>query len=253
MSGALGRDRLVSALEELILSDSYPVGSMLPAERTLSERLGVSRTALREAMRTLVERNLISIEQGRGAIVLGADPAATASTMADAFLRHSVTARDVIVGRLMLESETARLAAGQRTDRDLEAMQNALNQLDESTSILRRVKADLAFHLAVAHSSGNIVLETMFQAISGLASEMMMRSLSDPAVTSAGLPQHQKIHNAIARGDGNEASTLMHDHISIAFEHYGQDLDRPLDIVAERELARMLSTTSVDLSRTARL
>jgi GntR family transcriptional regulator, transcriptional repressor for pyruvate dehydrogenase complex len=239
----ISREELVAVFENQIIDRSLPPGSMLPSERKLSEQFSVSRSGVREVLRVLDERRLIHVEQGRGAFVREPDPAAAAAAVTDALRREQVTARDVIVGRRVLECETAALAATARTDDDLRAMGNALGQLTEHKAILERVKADLGFHLAVAHASHNPVLETMFRAITGLTAELMLRSLSDREVSRAGLPQHKDILEAIRNRDPEAARSLMRDHLGVAMDHYGPDLDQLLDIVAERQLSRMVGGT----------
>lgn len=238
----MSRDDLVAVLEHQIIGEQISAGSMLPGERKLSEQFSVSRSAVREALSVLSERRLISVEQGRGAFVRESDPADAAALLTDVFRRERVTARDVIVGRRVLECETALLAATARTDRDLAVMQNALVQLRDEDALLDRVKADLAFHLAVARAAHNPVLEAMFGAITGLTAELMLRSLSDREVSSAGLPQHVDILNAVRAGDAQSARAHMAEHLDVAMMHYGPDLDQWLDTVAERRLSRLVGT-----------
>jgi GntR family transcriptional repressor for pyruvate dehydrogenase complex len=164
-----------------------------------------------------------------------------------------VTARHAIDGRRLLESETASLAAQARTDEDITVIQAAIDSLSEQDDLLDRVRADLSFHLGVARASHNPVLEAMFGAMSGLAAELMLRSLSDPDVAKAALPQHSEILRAIVARDSAVARETMICHLEVAITHYGDDLDLELETIAERRLRDVVGVrkTLDDLFRLA--
>jgi GntR family transcriptional repressor for pyruvate dehydrogenase complex len=84
------------------------------------------------------------------------------------------------------------------------------------------------------------VVETMFGAITGLTIELMLRSLADPAITRVSVPYHGEILRAIQARDPEGARIAMIDHLEVASRTYGDDLDRSLESVARRELARLL-------------
>ena len=232
----ISREDLVAMLDRQILTGALPAGSPLPSERQLAERFAVSRPVVREALRALSERRLVRIEIGRGAFVRESDPTAAATVLATSIRGRNVTARHVIDGRRLIEVETARLAAEHRGTEDLERMEQALHSLHPDDPLLDRVRADLRFHLAVARASHNPVLEAMLGAISGLAAELMVRSLSDPDVAREGVPQHAQILAAIADKDVTTASSRMCEHLDLALSKYGADLDDNLDTVAERRM-----------------
>jgi hypothetical protein len=87
------------------------------------------------------------------------------------------------------------------------------------------------------------VIGTMFEAIIGLAVELMLRSLADPAVTRTALPYHRAIYEAIRDRDPERARAAMAEHLSVAASLYGEDFDRSLETVTQRELARVLAPT----------
>lgn len=234
------REELVDVLERQILSGQLKVGTMLPSERRLSERFALSRSGVREALRVLGERSLVSVVHGRGTFVVEPSSDMAGAAIGNALRRQNVTARDVIVGRTVVEQEAAALAASARTDSDLRSLEEMLARLDTSGPILDLVRADLAFHLALVRSSHNPIFEAMFRAISAFTAEMMLRSLSDQSVAELGVPQHRAIVDAVRARDAEGARAVIQEHMSVAVRHYGADLDRSLDAVAERELERLL-------------
>jgi len=246
----MSREDFLERMRAQISSGIYPVGARLPSERELAEAHGISRSVVREGLRTLAEQRYIVVQAGRGAFVKAPSSGDAAEMFAGMLSRQSVTPRHVIHARRLLEPEIARLATLARPD--VARLSGILSTISEQTPLLRKVEADLAFHLELARASGNPVLEAMFASISAFTTEIMLRSLADSAVADRALPQHDEIVAAITAGDAERAHRLMTQHLSVAEELYGADLDRPLeqvtaasggfvpdlDAIAERVIAR---------------
>lgn len=235
------RDELAHELENEIIDGRQAVGSKLPSERQLSERYGVSRPVVREALRSLVERRLVEIHPGRGAFVRDAQSSDAASQMSVFFRRKQVTARDLVEARSVLECGAASLAAARAEQNDLESMTLALAELERSVDVVDQVQWDLAFHYAVTRASRNPVVESMFAAVVQPMVELMLRSLIDPDVRKEALGLHHEIVEAITARDSGRAREAMARHIGVAEHFYGEDLDRSVESVARRELARRLA------------
>jgi DNA-binding FadR family transcriptional regulator len=235
------RAELSAHLEEEILSGRMATGEKLPSERELADRHSVSRPVVREALRSLIERNLVEVVPGRGTYVRAARPADAASGMEALLRRSQPTPRDLVEARTMLECVAAGLAAERATAADETAMVDALDRFDEATGLLEQARFDLAFHLAIARAAHNPVIETMFGAITSLTIELMLRSLGDPVVAPTSLPYHRTIYDAIRRHDAERARTDMAAHLDVAARTYGADFDRTLESVAQRELRRLLT------------
>ncbi len=235
------RDELALDLENGIVAGHQAVGSKLPSERQLSERYGVSRPVVREALRTLVERRLVEIHPGRGAFVRDAQSSDAASQMGVFFRRKQVTARDLVEARSMLECTAASLAAVRAGKVDLDLMAQALAELERSVDVVDQARWDLSFHYAVTRASRNPVVESMFAAVVQPMVELMLRSLIDPDVRQEALGLHHEIVEAITARDSGRARDAMARHIAVAEHFYGEDLGRSVESVARRELARWLA------------
>lgn len=231
---------LATALEEAILGGRLAPGAKLASEREMAERHGVSRPAVREALRGLVARDLVEVVPGRGAFVRHARSSDAANRMDALLRRYQPTPRDLVEARLMLEGTTAALAAERATAADLEAITAALDAFDAATGLLDQVRYDLGFHLSVAAAAHNPVVATMFGAIASLTAELMLRSLADPLTTPVSLPFHRSILAAIRERDADRAKQAMTAHLEVAARTYGTDFDRSLESVARRELLRLL-------------
>jgi GntR family transcriptional regulator, transcriptional repressor for pyruvate dehydrogenase complex len=238
---ALNKETLAERLELELLSRRLSAGSKLDSERQLAQRFGVSRPMVREVLRALEERGLIEVLPGRGAFVRDVALADAVRPLDTIYRQRKPTPRELIQARMMLERETATLAAEHATEADLEAMEAALRRYDEARDLLARARADIAFHAAVAHASHNPVIETMFGSITTLTFELMLRSLGDPHVTREGVPYHREILNAISARDPEAARAAMAGHLTVALRMYGDDLDKSLDLVAQRKIEQLLA------------
>ncbi|MGH2602789.1 MAG: FadR/GntR family transcriptional regulator, partial [Dehalococcoidia bacterium] len=214
------RAGLSDLLESQILSGQVRTGMKLPSERELAERYGVSRPIVREALRGLIERNLVEVRPGRGTYVRDARAADAALRRDALFRRQEATARDVVEARTMLECTAASLAATRAEPADLVAMAQALAAFDRAGGLIDRTRYDLAFHVAIARAARNPVIETMFMAITTLTIELMLRSLADPTVTRISLPFHQVIYQAIERRESDQAHAAMAEHLAVAARTY---------------------------------
>jgi DNA-binding FadR family transcriptional regulator len=236
------REALTNHLIEAIMSGRWAVGAKLPAERELAQDFNLSRPIVREVLRGLHERGLISIIPARGAYVQAPTAAGGAKSLESFYRRRNATAREVMDARLMLETHAARLAATAASDADVRALVICAEDCERSNNVIDRARCDIAFHGLLARASHNTVIETMFASITGLTFELMLRSLSDADVSARGLPFHKQILKAIQARDPDGAEVAMRGHLELAGEMYGEDYDRSVETVARRELQRSLGT-----------
>lgn len=235
---------LAEALEADILSGRLPTGCKLPGERELSERHGVSRPMVREALRSLAERKLVRILPARGTFVSGDTGLEALQPLALVYRRRHTTARQLVEARVMLESQAAAFAAVRANDEDLTALRVTVERMEADLSPLDHVRYDLAFHLLIARASHNPVIETMFGSIVTLVVQLMLRSVSDPEVAGRSHPYHRRAYEAIANRQTEAAAQAMRDHLKVADDTYGADYDDRLDILAKRELERLLGRSA---------
>lgn len=232
-------------LEEKIVSGELIEGEKLPPERRLAEQFGLSRPVVREALRGLAERNLVEVVPGRGAYVRTLRKTDAARPLEMLFQRQRSTPRDLVEARTMLECEAAFLAATRARREDLRAMERALDRFESSVGLLEKVGYDLTFHASIARASHNPVVETMFVSITGLIAELMLRSLGDSHVSRVGLPYHREIYEAVERGDPEWARVAMAGHLLVGKRTYGDDYDRPLDVLSKQKLGHRLDMDAI--------
>jgi DNA-binding FadR family transcriptional regulator len=236
----LTRGEIAAQLEAEVLGGGLEPGTKLPSERELALRLGVSRPLVREALRSLVERGLVEVSPGRGAFVRAVSTAEAVRPLGSHYLRQKITPRHVIEVRMIIEPAAAQLAAQRATDREIEALGRALEEIDSAGSVLERARWDITFHTLVARMSHNPVIESTFESIATLVFELMLRSLSDSKVVAVSAPFHHALYEAIRDRDPDRAYEAMREHHESGGKFYGKDLDSSLELVAQRELERLL-------------
>ena len=160
-STVLNRDSLVSYLKEQIISGHFAEGSKLPSERTIAEEYGLSRPAVREALRDLAGRGLIETVPGRGAYARRPQAGDLAGPLEAFYRRQRITPRHLVEARKMIECEAASLAASRSGRKDLEARELTLARFDHSADLIDRTQYDIAFHMSIVRAAHNPVIETM--------------------------------------------------------------------------------------------
>jgi DNA-binding GntR family transcriptional regulator len=194
----LVRNEVYEHLKLEILSGSLEAGTRL-AEIPLSERLGVSRTPVREAIQRLVQDGLVLLEAGKGAKVRGISS-------------HEI--EEIYAVREVLDGLAARLAATNRKTADLKAMKTALHDLENAAAndYNAQINADLEFHRAVAVASCNSTLELTLSSLAQQVArvKLLTREYNQNAFTKAA---HSRIFAAIEEKDPNTAEIAARDHV----------------------------------------
>ncbi len=200
-------DAVIEEIEQDIALGHLGPGDRLPTEVELTERLGVSRTTVREAVGALAHAGLLDVRQGDGTYVLGAG---ASGESLERRLRRAA-GLEVYEVRRALELEAARLAAGRRTASDLQTLRAALVRRDEAQrtgDLDGLVGADLAFHTAIAAATRNAVLADLYRAFAAVLRDVLVTVVVDPATTDDTGALHHALAGAIERSDGAEAVRL---------------------------------------------
>lgn len=213
---------VLDRIEEQIASGRLRVGDRLPAERDLAAALGVSRVAVREAIRMLQAMGLISQATGSGreaGTILTAAPAEALTRLIRMHvLLASVDSKDLVGARITLERESAALAAKHATPDDHRQMADALAVMeDPRTTVEGFNDADTAFHVAIARASGNSLVAELTTALRNAMRSTLLNRLRGQS-NYAGMAErlsdeHRAIHDAVLAGDAPLAADLVAAHI----------------------------------------
>ena len=208
-----------------ITSGALAEGDRLPREQDLASQFRVSRGVARECVRSLEERGLISVKHGRGATVAPAsqwdvfDPDVLSALLAGE--RGAEVLLEYIECRRILEVEAAGLAAERADDTGLEALAAAYAEM---TSAAERARvnpaaeplyreADVAFHRAIVEAARNRALARMTVPIHRALSTTIAPLARPEHRFERGLPEHERILQAIQGGDSEAARSAMREHL----------------------------------------
>jgi GntR family transcriptional regulator, transcriptional repressor for pyruvate dehydrogenase complex len=209
-------EQIVQQIEESILSGELSEGAQLPAERDLARQFGVSRTAVREAIKALQEKGLVDAFPGRGTFVTNGTSNSMRRSLDRIIKSGETDGWDYLVEvREILEPEIAALAAMRATDQDLATMRDAVQVMNKAASDSDAfIEADLDFHLALAEAAGNPIVLSLIDSIVGLLREQRLRIFRIGGGPERGQFHHRRILDAVKRHDPQGARVAMQAHLS---------------------------------------
>jgi len=222
--------QLVSELQKVV--EGLPIGASLPAEATLAEQFGVSRLTVREALKVLAGRGLAEIRQGRKAVVTEPSSEVISSIFVSYVRRDPSALLELVEVRRALEVQSVGLAARKVTRAGLTAMESCLRAMKESADILVDTtssveqktiaraefqRADVAFHEAIALSSGNRMLAHVLEALEDSLLRAFDASFEGHAARGGSALDpyraHLKIFQFIEARDARKAMNSMREHL----------------------------------------
>jgi DNA-binding FadR family transcriptional regulator len=209
----------VARLEELILSGELQIGERLPSERDFAARIGVSRPVLHEALVDLDAKGLVKIEPRRGVFVCDYRRSGSLAMLSSLLAYHEgqldpAFLQSMLDMRLMLETETARLAALNRTAEQLSEFRTLLIQEEQAAGSNPQILTDLdfSFHLAIAIASGNLVYPLIINSFQGVYTSLtgeFFRRYGGTPVVEAVRQFHIQLVDAIEAQDAENARSIM--------------------------------------------
>ena len=202
--------QIVQQIEESILNGTLKPGDQLPPERELAVRFGVSRTAVREAVRTLHQRGLVEAYSGRGTFVTNGTSQAIRSSLDLMMKIQPAGPAPLVEVREILEPEIAALAAIRWDETHLVMMRKAIAVMDRERSDGEAfIEADLDFHLALAKAAANPLILSLIDSIGELLREQRMRIFYAEGGPERGQFHHKRILEAVEQRDPERAREAM--------------------------------------------
>ena len=209
-------DVLANELRERILACEYPEGTALPPERDLVTQTMMSRTTVREALRILEVQGLIKIKAGRagGAFVHRPDRESLASSLSLLIRGRKIRLTSLLETREAVEPFCAELAAQNRTDEDLAALDDANVRIEQEGTLADFLQTNVDWHVAVATASHNELLTGFMMALSrAIYAATENEGFIDDEVRHTAGRAHRSITKAIRDGDADAAVRRMRRHI----------------------------------------
>ena len=215
-------EQVADMLEQEII-EKYPLGARLPSEQALAERYEVSRTIIREAMRTLKERGLIDSKTGSGAYITRPEAQNLSDTVARIIKLNKIDIQSIYDVREILECGAVRRAAAYVTDEELKAMDDTLIDLkDLSLSVDIRRDLDFEFHYLIAKASRNPLLVLLVETMSNVFKEIIASGIFLSGGIDDAIIRHQVILDALRARDVQAADDAMRAHLHQSLDNAEQ-------------------------------
>lgn len=215
------------SLQRQIQDGQLTRGSMLPGQRALAASLGISRSALREAVSTLEALGMLRSQPGKGVFVTHGEARRTVDLPSTPLFDDPQV---IFQFRAIAEPGAAALAAQQASAADLqrladlqEAMEHALHAQD----LVATSEVDLAFHMAIAEISGNPMLARVIHSLEAPIAHSLRLPFADPDTEWMPAHEHRAVLDAILARDTAAAHRAMRLHIASAAARIGLSLNLP--------------------------
>ncbi|MDR3552911.1 MAG: FadR/GntR family transcriptional regulator [Clostridia bacterium] len=219
-------ENIVNQFMDMIRTGELKPGDKLPTERELAAQLNVSRTAIREALRSMELMGLIDSKVGSGTYIREMTLDKLLDSFASVLTTNDRMNIEMLEVRLLLEVEIARRAARKNGEGHIAALEKSISIMeDEIRKGKLGLEGDNAFHTELAKAADNLAMISLL----GLCDELLastrkaaLKALPDPKI---GLMQHREILEAVRGGDVEKAGSLMRNHLETAYvnlEHKGK-------------------------------
>ncbi len=214
-------EQVVNQIREQILTDQLKDGDKLPTERELAQRLGVSRTVVREALRSLAKEGLVEVRHGRGTYIINLTSQVLSKSL-DLMLtiERADKSAELLEIREIFEPSIAALAASRATDDDLAALRAAVERMDASMEDVQGyTSADHSFHVALAVATHNFIIPTLLNPIVDLLNSQREKIFHVQNGPQSGQVHHKRILDAVGSRDPEAAREAMITHLRQVREH----------------------------------
>ncbi|MEW2612666.1 FadR/GntR family transcriptional regulator [Streptomyces sp. NPDC047880] len=209
-------DEAIEKIKGMIVSGALRPGDRLPKESELAAELGLSRNSLREAVRALSLIRILDVRQGDGTYVTSLDPQLLLEAMSFVVDFHrDDTVLEFLAVRRILEPAATAMAALRISEQQLDALGAQLDRLGAGPSVEDLVACDLEFHRGIVRSSGNSVLCSLLDGISGPTTRARIwRGLTQEDAVARTLREHRAILAALRDRDAEAARSWATVHVA---------------------------------------
>ena len=214
-------DMIIRQIRSLITSGQINPGDKLPPERKLAEKLGVSRSLVRDAIRKLEFYGILKTLPQSGTIVSGMGITALEGLITDVLRLEDNDFGSLVETRVLLETNAAILAAKRRDSEDILSIQKALDAYEVKVkSGVPAVEEDLLFHLQIAEASKNSVLKSLMMIITpDIVNSFIKLDVCKDGRFYRALDEHKIILHHIIDQEPDKAAEAMRNHLDDVMEY----------------------------------
>lgn len=209
-------DQAILKIRQMIVSGQLKPGDRLPAEKELSEALGLSRSSLREAIKALAVIRVVDVRRGDGTYVTSLTPSLLLEAMTFAVdLHQDASVLELFEVRRILEPAAAALAAQHVTPADIERLRGLLEPVGAGTPVDQLVAHDIVFHRHISELSGNGYLTRLLDTLSSSTLRARIwRGLTEEGAVEQTLTEHRAILEALESRDPDLVRAHVTVHVS---------------------------------------
>ncbi|WP_258103293.1 FadR/GntR family transcriptional regulator [Marinoscillum sp. MHG1-6] len=209
-------DKIIKQIKELISTGQLKAGDKLPSERMLSDRFGVGRTYVRDAIRKLEFYGILKTLPQSGTVVAGFGITALEGLITDVLELEGTDFHALVETRVLLEINSAKFAAMRHTREDIVSIANALTTYEQAVKNGKdTVEHDLLFHLKIAEASKNPVLKSLMLIVTpDILTYFKENNVCEGSRPLSALDEHYKILEFIEKRDPDSAEEAMREHLS---------------------------------------
>lgn len=209
-------DEAIQKIKAMIVSGALGPGDRLPPEKELAERLGLSRSSMREAVKALEVIRVLDVRRGDGTYVTSLEPHLLLEAITFVVDMHDDDSLlELFAVRRMLESQATGLAASRGDAEAIAALQVEIGGIDAGVSIDDLVAHDMRFHQDIVRMTGNGYLASLIESLSSqTVRARVWRGLTEQGAVERTLSEHRAIADAIAQHDLALATSLATAHIA---------------------------------------
>ena len=209
-------------LAELVRGTTSQDDRWLPAERSLAEQLGVSRTVVREATKRLEQQGLLEIQHGTGIKVVNKLHRPLNDSLSLLIPDVAERLQQLNETRMSIEPDAAAFAAERASTGHIRNMQKIQAELESAPDHAAAIEADISMHRAIAEASGNLIYQLVLDSLADIGFTSRLRTIGRIGKAAA-VEHHAQILEAIINRDPAAARAAMQRHILAA----GEDMDLP--------------------------
>ncbi|MGE5738341.1 MAG: FadR/GntR family transcriptional regulator [Betaproteobacteria bacterium] len=215
--------QIADQIRTLIKDGEFTPGCRLPPERDLARQLGVSRPSVREALIALEVEGRVEVRIGSGIYVRAPDPLASSRTAAEA----AAGPFELLRARYVIESECAALAAKSAKRAQVQAIGDALDEMDREMEEGRQpLPSDRLFHLRIAEATGNgalvHVIKLLWDERTGELFSKLEHHYDSPQLWRSAMSEHRAVLASIAAHDADAARAAMQRHMNQAYKRFSK-------------------------------
>ena len=209
-------EQMASQIKDRIVRNEIKVGELLPNERDLAIQFGISRTVVREAIRSLEKEGLVQVRPGRGTFVINHSQQAVRDSLNTLIsFDQSDNLENLLEVRTLLEPGIAELAAKRATVEQIAALKATIEAMDAAMDDTEKyIAADNDFHLILARATGNDLLMNLVEPIVGLLTQQRRKIFLVNGGAQRGQVHHKKILDAIQEHKKENARLEMILHLA---------------------------------------